>query len=227
MLIISTIWSQFRHSERVQTHRMKHFLRILVLGMGLAAPLGALAAPPPPAAIPVQALDNALAATMKAASAGQSFNARAAALAPVIARTYDLPEVAKNSVGFLWGTLPAAQQKELTSLFAQFTVASYVSQFNADNGLKFELLPTEKDLGAKRIVQTRLVPADGGGATELDYVVAHDANGWRITDVLLDGTISQVAVHASDFASLVKAGDATPLIAALKRKITALSGTPS
>ena len=58
----------------------------------------------------------------------------------------------------------------------------------------------------------------------MDYVVANGPNGWQITDVLLNGTISQVAVHSSDFSSLVTSGDASKLISALQSKVAALSG---
>ena len=53
------------------------------------------------------------------------------------------------------------------------------------------------------------------------------AAGWHITDVLLDGTISQVAVHASDFCVPgQRRGMRVQLIAALQSKIVALrSGT--
>ncbi len=169
---------------------------------------------------PVSALDNALISTMKSALAGQKFQARYDALAPVIEQTYDLPEVTKNSVGFLWSTLPASQQSELIDLFTQFTVSSYVSQFNSYNGQTLSVVPPVQSLGQKKIVETKLSSNDG--SVKLDYVVARNNDSWKIDDVLLNGTISQVAVHASDFASLVKSGDASQLIAALKAKITDL-----
>ena len=206
---------------------MKNLLRSAALVLALGFPLAATAATPESA--PVSALDAGLLATMKAGSAGQSFAARYAALDPVVKQTYNLPLVTQNSVGFSWATLPAAQQKQLAALFEQFTVASYVSQFKGE-GAKFVLLPTEKSLGASKIVETQIVPADGTAPTEIDYVVAEGPSGWQITDVLLNGTISQVAVHASDFSALVSGGDASKLIAALQTKITTLSGgalTPS
>ncbi|MBU6396650.1 MAG: ABC transporter substrate-binding protein [Rhodospirillales bacterium] len=169
---------------------------------------------------PVSALDNALISAMKSALAGQKFQARYDALAPVIEQTYDLPEVTKNSVGFLWSTLPASQQSELIDLFTQFTVSSYVSQFNSYNGQTLSVVPPVQSLGQKKIVETKLSSNDG--SVKLDYVVARNNDSWKIDDVLLNGTISQVAVHASDFASLVKSGDASQLIAALKAKITDL-----
>ena len=176
-----------------------------------------------PEAAPVTALDNALIATMKAGSAGQSFATRAAELDPVVRQSFNLPVVEQNSVGFLWSTIPAAQQQELATLFDQFTVDSYVSEFDSYGGQQIHLLSAEKSLGAKKIVETQLVPSDGSQPTELDYVVADGDAGWQINDVLLNGTISQVAIHSSDFSSLVTSGDASQLITALKSKIAALS----
>lgn len=200
---------------------MKSSLKASLLALGLCLGPAAFAATTPEAA-PAVALDNGLIATMKAASAGKDVQSRYDALAPVVKQTYNLPEVAKNSVGFLWATLPAAQQQELTALFEQFTIYSYVAEFNGFGGQSFKVLPAEKALGAKKIVETQLLPGDGGDPVELDYVMENGANGWQITDVLLNGTISQVAVHASDFASLVSSGDASKLIAALKVKVAAL-----
>ena len=200
---------------------MNTSLKAALLAFGLCMAPAAFAATPPEAA-PAMALDDGLLASMKAGSAGKDFQARYDALAPVVRQTYNLPEVTKNSVGFLWSTLPAAQQQELSQLFEQFTISSYVAEFNAYSGQSFKVLPDEKALGEKEIVKTQLVPGDGSEPVELDYVMANGANGWQITDVLLNGTISQVAVHASDFASLVTSGDASRLITALKSKITAL-----
>lgn len=199
-----------------------------VLGTSLAlyaaaTPIAAASAVPPEAA-PVAALDQALIATMKAGSAGTPFKSRFDTLEPIIEQSFNLPVVEQNSVGFLWSTLPPAQKQELGTLFDDFTVASYVSEFSAYHGEQINLLPAEKSLGSAKIVETQLMPGGGGSPTELDYVVANGPSGWQITDVLLNGTISQVAVHASDFSGLVSAGDASKLITALKSKIAALSG---
>jgi phospholipid transport system substrate-binding protein len=146
----------------------------------------------------------------------------------LVAQTLNLPVILQNSVGFLWSTVPAAQQAQLADLFERFTVASYVNGFNGYGGQQIEILPTEKPLGTKKIVETQIVPSDGSAPTRLDYVMADGAAGWQVTDVLLNGTISKVAVQSSDFSALVTAGDASQLIAALKTKTAALfNGTAS
>lgn len=199
---------------------MRRFFMAALLSMALAAPVCAAT----PESAPVEALDAGLLAAMKAGSAGADFAARDASLTPVVAQSYDLATVTQNSVGFLWSTLPAAQQQQLTDLIGKFTVTSYASQFDSFGGETFTVLPTEKPLGQSFIVQSKLQPGSGD-PVELDYVVHNTPNGWRITDVLLGGTISQVALHESDFASLVSSGDASRLIAALQTKIAKLQST--
>jgi phospholipid transport system substrate-binding protein len=200
--------------------------RLMTAAIITLLPLSAWAAAPE--AEPVQSLDTALIATMKAGSDNESFSQRVAALSPVVDQSFDLPVITQNSVGFLWNTLPAGQQQQLAALMEQFTVASYVSQFNNFNGERISLSRAEKPLGGKRILQTQIIPSDGSSPTEIDYVVGQDGGGWQISDVLLNGTISQVAIHSSDFSSLVTSGDASQLIAALKAKIAALaSGSTS
>jgi phospholipid transport system substrate-binding protein len=138
--------------------------------------------------------------------------------------TFNLAVIMKNSTGFYWATLPAAQQQELEKVFEQFTVASYVSAFNGYNGQSFKILPEERNVGASKVVESQIVPGDGSAPTELDYVMTNGPAGWQVTDVLLNGTISKVAIQSSDFSSEVTSGDASQLISALKAKVATLSG---
>jgi phospholipid transport system substrate-binding protein len=68
------------------------------------------------------------------------------------------------------------------------------------------------------VVQTRIVPPVGD-PTRLDYVV----HGDKVVDILLDGSISRVAVQRSDFRSLIGSGDPAPLIAMLRNKTAGLA----
>jgi phospholipid transport system substrate-binding protein len=59
--------------------------------------------------------------------------------------------------------------------------------------------------------------------TPLDYVMRAEDAGWKAVDILLDGSISRVAVQRSDFRSLLRPGDASALIESLQRKVDQLS----
>jgi len=144
-------------------------------------------------------------------------------LAPVIDRTFDLDAILRTSVGLRWTSLDAATQRALAGVFRSFTVASWTANFGKEGGEKFEVLQEIRPSGSDLIVASRLVPASGD-PVRIDYVVRGGAGGWRIVDVLLNGSISRVAVQRSDFRSLLASGSATPLIDSLRQKVVDLSG---
>ena len=49
-----------------------------------------------------------------------------------------------------------------------------------------------------------------------------DQGSWRISDVYLDGTISQLAVHRSEFHSILQREGVDGLVMALNRKVDLL-----
>lgn len=143
-------------------------------------------------------------------------------LAPIIDAAFDLPTILQASVGLRWASLPQADQQRLLDAFRKFTVATYVANFDNYNGERIELVPGGRSIGADQVVQTRIVPTRGD-PTSIDYVMRRSGPGWRAVDVLLNGSISQVAVYRSDWRSSLASG-AGPLIANLQRKVADLSG---
>jgi phospholipid transport system substrate-binding protein len=154
--------------------------------------------------------------------AGAPFQRKFDQLAPVIDRDFDLESILRTSVGLRWASLGEAAQNALFSVFRAFTVASYTANFGEDGGERFEVLPETRSSGNDLVVASRLIPSSGD-PVRLDYVMHSGAMGWRIVDVLLNGSISRVAVQRSDFRSLLASGSATPLIDSLRQKVVALS----
>ena len=97
-----------------------------------------------------------------------------------------------------------------------------MANFDEYDGERFEILPERRRVGADEVVATRMVH-NASDPLRLDYVVRRGDAGWKIIDVLLNGSISRVAVQRSDFRSLLGAGDAAPLIASLRRKTAQLA----
>ncbi len=176
----------------------------------------------PEAAAPIVALNRGLIAGMRAGKA-TPFTQRFTTLAPLVEGAFDIPGILQASVGPRWSALPPAQQSQLLDVFRRFTIASYVANFDSFGGEKLELLPESRNVGADQVVASQIVPASGA-PTRIDYVMRRTPAGWRAVDVLLNGSISRVAVQRSDFRSLLGSGDATPLIQSLQRKIADLSG---
>ncbi len=196
------------------------------LGAGLAAAsLPAISSPAeatPDAAAPVATLNNALAGVMKA---GKSvpFPERFQSLAPVVEKSFDLVAILRLVVGPRWADIPPELQAKLLDEFRRFTVASYIANFDDDSGEHLEILPETRQIGSDIVVETRIVFRKDD-PVRIDYVVRQGEGGWRVVDVLLDGSISRVAVQRSDFRRILEIGGPQALIASLRKKVTALSG---
>lgn len=169
---------------------------------------------------PVARLNDALLRIMRMGQ-GTAFAQRAAVLAPVVKSVFDLPHILEVSVGPRWASMPPADQAKLLDVFTRYTVASYVANFDSYGGQHFDILPQMRTVGTDQIVATRLVPTSGD-ATRIDYQMRRTSAGWQVVDVLLDGSISRVAVQRSDFRSLVASGGPQRLISSLERKVTNL-----
>lgn len=170
---------------------------------------------------PIQTLNQALIAVMKAGEA-VPFAKRYEMLAPTVDQVFDLQRILRVSVGAYWGTLPAAQKQKLLQVFRSFIVATYVANFHAYDGEVSSISPTTRAVGAEQVVSSSLAKPSGD-TLRIDYVMGQTPAGWKIQDILLDGTISRVAVQRSDFASLLSSGDASRLIASLEQKVATLS----
>ena len=189
----------------------------LILGSGLPVH----AADSDAAIAPVKVLIEGLQQVMKA-GAGTPFSRRFEMLAPVIDRTFDLSAILRESVGLPWAALPPDQQALLAEAFRRYTVATYVNSFDTNNGLRFEVNSQSRTVGNDRVVETKIIPKSGD-SHELDYVMRQGDAGWRVRDVLADGSISRVAVQRSDFRRLLARGGAQALVDSLHSKSVDLS----
>jgi phospholipid transport system substrate-binding protein len=171
---------------------------------------------------PVEQLHNGLIEIMKAGRAAP-FRQRYDKIAPVIDRTFDLEAIVRQVIGLRWTSLPGDQQATLTDAFRRYTIASYVANFDGYSGERFELVPAVTAVGNDRVVQTRIV-SGSGQAHVLAYVMRQSGGGWRIVDVLADGSISRVAAQRAEIRSVLADGGGTGLLVSLRRKTAELSG---
>lgn len=169
----------------------------------------------------IKRLYAALLDAMKAGKA-KPFAQRYAMLAHPVTQALDLPAILQVAVGPAWASLPPAQQAALQTAFARYSIATYVSQFDSFGGERLDVLPGLRTLPTGQpVLHTQIVSGD---THVIDYVMRQTPDGWKATDVLLDGTISRVAVLRSDFRRLLARGGADALTAFLQQKTADLSG---
>jgi len=191
-------------------------------GIGLAMLSYPVHAAPASSGDTVQGLYDALLTTMKNGRIlGQS--GRFAQLEPVIRRTFDIPSMARLSVGSSWATLSEAQRQQVTESFGRYISAIYADRFDSYAGQKLQVTG-EQPAAAGVMVRSQIVKTNGELVT-VDYMMHRNGNSWLISDIYLDGAISEVTTRHSEFAAILKSQGIDGLIAALNRKADILTAT--
>jgi phospholipid transport system substrate-binding protein len=194
----------------------------------LAAVLGLAMVPYPARAAPggggdtVQGLYDALLSTMKnGRTLGQS--GRFTQLERVIRRTFDIPSMTRLSVGLSWAGLTEAQRQQVTGSFGRYISAIYADHFDSYAGQKLQVTGEQPNAGGV-MVKSQIIKANGE-PVKVDYMMHRSGAGWLISDIYLDGAISEVAIRRSEFAAILKNEGIDGLIVALNRKADILTGT--
>jgi phospholipid transport system substrate-binding protein len=138
-------------------------------------------------------------------------------LAPVIESAFDLAAMTRIAIGPPWTSIAREQQAALIDGFSRMTIATYANRFDGYSGERFDVEPGVETRSGGRIVHTRLVQSNGEPVV-LDYLVRASGGGWKIVDVYLTGTISELATRRSEFGAILDSGGAPALIESLRRQ---------
>ena len=188
----------------------------LGLMLCLSAPLNSLAQDADPATQRVSSLSDALLDTMRQAKE-LGIKGRYDRLAPVLAKTYDLPLMTRIAVGQSWDALTQGQRQAIVSAFTRMTTATYASRFDGFSGEQFLILQTLDQKNGDKIVKTQIIQSNGKPVA-LSYLVRNTGSDWRIIDVYLNGTISELANRRAEFGAVLKSSGAEGLVGSLNKQ---------
>jgi phospholipid transport system substrate-binding protein len=146
------------------------------------------------------------------------FEGRYALLEPVVNQTFNLEFMGSKCVGRHWKKLNEQEQQDWLEKFRRLTIANYASRFKKFDGEEFETLGNEAGARETQVVLTKLhIPSDEDVA--LNYRLMRGEDGWRIIDIYLRGTVSELALRRSEYSATLKRDGFDDLVAAIDRKI--------
>lgn len=157
----------------------------------------------------------------KAEHTNSDISKRMALITPAVEQAFDMGAILKRSIGLHYDSLAANERSELVAAFKRFTVARYASTFKPGTDAAFIIAPTTEQTSAgKTLVHTTIgnKAAPATDATPIDYVMVQNGASWQITDILLNGHISQVAAQRADFKAIFNQSGAAGLARTLLKK---------
>jgi len=141
-------------------------------------------------------------------------------LEPVVLSTFDVPFMARLSVGPTWTRLTAEEKRRAVQAYSRYIAAIYASRFDAYAGEQLQVLGQQK-IKHGNLIKTQIIKANGEPVA-INYVVHDNDVAWQIRDIYLSGAISELATHRSEFATILRTSGIDGLIDSLNKKATDL-----
>ena len=137
-------------------------------------------------------------------------------LEPIVLRIFDVPYMARLSIGPSWARLVTDQKRRVAQAYGRYLTALYATRFDGYSGERFEVLG-EQQIKHATMIKTRIVKSNGEPVL-INFVMHDNDIAWQARDVYLDSAISEVATRRSEFAALLRTSGIDALIASLNKK---------
>jgi phospholipid transport system substrate-binding protein len=179
-----------------------------------SAPVPVAAAPQPPTEVVRNFYSVLLDLMQHAAALGAK--GRYQKLEPVVRSTFDVPFMARLSVGPTWTRLTADQKRRAVQAYTRYIAAIYATRFDNYAGEQFQVLG-EQQIKHGTLIKTHIIKSNGEPVS-INYVVHDNDIAWQIRDIYLSGSISELATRRSEFATILRTSGIDALIDSLNKK---------
>ena len=133
----------------------------------------------------------------------------------VINRTYDTEKMLKMIIGSDWKNQENEKKNELIMVFENYISKNYLNRFSKIQDVSFSNEKKEKISSDFFLVRSNLIIKQE--KISIDYLLHLKEDTWKIFDVLLDGSVSEIATKKSEFRIYIKEKKIDELIKALKK----------
>lgn len=175
------------------------------------------------AAEPKYVVENFHAALLKVMKSAKKtpVKARYLQLEPIISKAFNLNFMIRVAVGSRWKKASDTEKSSLDAAFKRMSVSTYAFRFSGYSGQSFKTIGILDGPRKTKLVKTHLV-RPGDTPVKLTYVMRQFAQDWKIVDVLLDGSISELAVRVSEYRNILRKKGVSALANALNVKANQL-----
>jgi phospholipid transport system substrate-binding protein len=145
---------------------------------------------------------------------------RVQAFRGLLQRYFASAAIGKWVLGRYWNQATEAERQEYLRLFEDYIVYGYVKRFGNYSGEKLQILRAASNDKQTVTVFSEFIRPGGEKPINVDWRVGHDADTYRITDVMVEGTSLSQTLR-SDFASTIHqgGGKVESLLAVLREKV--------
>ena len=148
------------------------------------------------------------------------YESRYKKLEPALAQAYDFAEMTRVATGRHWRSFTDDQKQQLVAAFHDLSIATYTARFEGFGG-HFEILGEGPAPAGGVRVNNQIVPASGE-PIRIDYLLRQHGGQWRVIDVYLKSSVSELAMRRAEFTGVLAKSGFDGLMADIKAKVSKL-----
>lgn len=150
--------------------------------------------------------------------AGLTADERTKRFRSLLNEAFDLPRIARFTLGRYWRTASDEEKAEFVALFEKFVIQSYSNRFQDMSGQKLKVVG-EREISASQALVLSEIEIPGKPPVKINWRVRSKDDMQKIVDVMVEG-ISMSVTQRDEFAAVIRqtGGKVGGLIKALRRK---------
>ena len=128
-------------------------------------------------------------------------------LEPAIDRAFGFGFMIKLASGTSWNKINSQYKDDLEKAFRRMSIATYAYRFKDYSGQRFVTTGTTSGVRGTRLVLTNIVSPQENKRDEiikLTYVTKKFGSSWKVIDILLNGSISELSVRHSEYRAILR-----------------------
>lgn len=144
---------------------------------------------------------------------------RMARFRQILIETFDLPTIARFTLGRYWRVASKEQRHDYVGLFEEFIVQAYSHRFKDLSGQTFQVKRSQEINARDQLVLSEIMIQQGKPPIRVNWRVRLRDNAFRVIDVMVEG-VSMSVTQRDEFAAVIRrsGGKVDGLLAALRRK---------
>ncbi len=167
---------------------------------------------------------NAAIASAIQSDAASGFLGRLEIIRPAVWEAFDMELLARRTIGRLkWRRWSDEQKNQYVETLHLLQAATLADRFTHESDVSFVIDKVTDGPKRTKLVHTRIVRAEDEDV-KLNYLLVERDEKWRVFDVYLNSTISEVATRRSDYSTILRQDGYDALVEALNGQIDDLYG---
>ena len=136
----------------------------------------------------------------------------------IVSNTYDIKKMSKIILGKFWSESKPHDKAKFIEKFTLYISSNYINMFRDIKDFDYEYKDIDK-IGKDYHIAYTIFKFGETEKLKINYMLIKNYNKWLIFDILLDGSISEIATKKSEFNETLNNGGITSLISLINEKL--------